>query len=177
MAMEAAGRDTYAIRSARSDELHLLSAIEVDAFWALHDAGAVACEPTSLPIGILRQSLDAGLLFVAVDERDQPFGFLAGVVMGDTVHIAEIDVVRDWQKKGAGRLLMQAVIERARTSGRSGLTLTTDRHVAFNAPFYASLGFRILDEGERSAELTRILEREFEHGADPARRVAMALRF
>jgi GNAT superfamily N-acetyltransferase len=175
--MEETGRDIYEIRLARSDELHLLAAIEVDAFWALHDAGAVACEPTSLPIGVLRQSLEQDLLFVAADEVDQPFGFLAGIAMVDTVYIAEIDVVRDWQKKGVGRRLMNALIERARRPGVSGITLTTDRHVPFNAPFYASLGFRILDENERSAELTRILEREFEHGADPARRVAMVLWF
>jgi hypothetical protein len=49
--------------------------------------------------------------------------------------------------------------------------------VAFNAPFYASLGFRILGNEEMPAELTRILENEVAHGADPARRVAMALRF
>lgn len=171
------GRDIYAIRLARPDELHLLAAIEVDAFWALHDAGAVACEPTSLPIGVLRQSLEADLLFVAVDALDQPFGFLAGIVMANTIHLAEIDVVRDWQKKGVGRRLMQAMVETARTGGASGITLTTDRHVPFNAPFYASLGFRILDDGERSAELSRILEREAEHGADPARRVAMVLWF
>lgn len=175
--MEKTGRDIYEIRLARPDELHLLAAIEVDAFWALHDAGAVACEPTSLPIGVLKQSLEANLLFVAADALDQPFGFLTGVVMADTVHVAEIDVVRDWQKKGVGRRLMQAIIEAARTRSASGVTLTTDRHVSFNAPFYASLGFRILDENERSAELSRILEREVGHGADPARRVAMALWF
>ncbi|MQB43706.1 N-acetyltransferase [Rhizobium sp. ICMP 5592] len=175
--MGEAGRDIYAIRLARPDELHLLAAIEVDAFWALHDAGAVACEPTSLPIGVLRQSLETDLLFVAVDALDQPFGFLAGIAMADAVHIAEIDVIRHWQKKGVGRRLMQAVIEVVRTRGASGVTLTTDRHVSFNAPFYASLGFSILDESERSAELSRILEREVEHGAEPARRVAMALWF
>ena len=175
--MEETGRDIYTIRLARPAELHLLAAIEVDAFWALHDAGAVACEPTSLPIGVLRQSLEADLLFVAADELDQPFGFLAGIAMADAVHIAEIDVIRHWQKKGVGRRLMQAVIETVRARGASGVTLTTDRHVPFNAPFYASLGFHILDDGERSAELSRILDREVEHGADPARRVAMALWF
>ncbi|MEZ2220672.1 GNAT family N-acetyltransferase [Rhizobium sp. RCC_161_2] len=175
--MEEAGRDIYEIRLARADELYLLAAIEIDAFWALHDAGAVACEPTSLPIGVLRQSLETDLLFVAADALDQPFGFLAGIVMADTVHIAEIDVIRHWQKKGVGRRLMQAMIEAARRRGASGVTLTTDRHVPFNAPFYVSLGFRMLDDGERSAELSRILEREVEHGADPARRVAMALWF
>lgn len=177
MGMGETGRDIYKMRLARSDELHLLAAIEIDAFWALHEAGAVACEPTSLPIGVLKQSLEADLLLVAVDQLDQPFGFLAGLAMADAVHIAEIDVIRHWQKKGVGRRLMQAVIETVRARGASGVTLTTDRHVPFNAPFYASLGFRILDENERSAELTRILEREVEHGADPARRVAMALWF
>ncbi|TWB55260.1 putative N-acetyltransferase YhbS [Rhizobium sp. ERR 922] len=167
----------WTIRSARAGELHLLAAIEIDAFWALHEAGAVACEPTSLPLDVLEQSLAEGLLFVAVDDEDRPFGFLAGVMKDSSVYIAEIDVVRRWQKRGVGRRLMEAAIAAARAQGATGVTLTTDRHVAFNAPFYASLGFQILDDGERSAALTQILENEFDHGADPARRVAMALRF
>ncbi|MDK4703249.1 GNAT family N-acetyltransferase [Rhizobium sp. CNPSo 4062] len=167
----------WTIRSVRADELHLLAAIEIDAFWALHGAGAVACEPTSLPLDVLEQSLAEGLLFVAVDGEDTPFGFLAGIRKDGSVHIAELDVVRHWQKRGVGRRLMEAVIETARAQGAEGVTLTTDRQVAFNAPFYTSMGFQILDDGERSAALTQILENELAHGADPARRVAMALRF
>jgi GNAT superfamily N-acetyltransferase len=169
--------DTWAIRSARADELHLLVDIEIDAFWVLHEAGAVACEPTSLAVDVLRQSLAELLLFVAVDGEDTPFGFLAGIRKDGSVHIAEIDVVRRWQKRGVGRRLMEAVIEAARAQGAAGVTLTTDRQVAFNAPFYASMGFRILDDEERPAVLTQILENEAAHGADPIRRVAMALRF
>ncbi|MBM7045387.1 MULTISPECIES: GNAT family N-acetyltransferase [Rhizobium] len=171
------GQGAWAIRPGRPDELHLLAAIEIDAFWALHEAGAVDCEPTSLSIEVLRQSQTEQLLLVAVDDGDQPFGFLAGILKDGSVHIAEIDVVRRWQKKGVGRHLMEAVIAAAKTQGAAGVTLTTDRHAAFNAPFYASLGFRILDDEERPAGLTRILENEVAHGADPARRVAMALRF
>ena len=167
----------WTIRSARADELNLLAAIEIDAFWALHETGAVACEPTSLPLDVLEQSLAEGLLFVAVDDEDQPFGFLASVMKDGSVHIAEVDVVRRRQKQGVGRRLMEAAIAAARTQGAAGVTLTTDRHVAFNAPFYASLGFQILNDGERPAALTQILESELAHGADPARRVAMALRF
>ncbi|ASW05955.1 GNAT family N-acetyltransferase [Rhizobium sp. 11515TR] len=167
----------WTIRSARADELHLLAAIEIDAFWALHEAGAVACEPTSLPLDVLEQSLAKGLLFVAVDGMDQPFGFVAGLLKDGSVHIAELDVVRRWQKRGVGRRLMETAIEAARLQGAEGVTLTTDRQVAFNAPFYTSVGFQILDDGERSAALTQILENELAHGADPARRVAMALRF
>ena len=167
----------WTIRSARDDELHLLAAIEIDAFWALHEAGAVACEPTSLPLDVLQQSLAEDLLFVAVDGMDQPFGFVAGLLEDGSVHIAELDVVRRWQKRGVGRRLMEAAIAAAKTQGAAGVTLTTDRQVAFNAPFYASLGFQILDDEERPAVLTQILENEVAHGADPARRVAMALRF
>ncbi len=36
---------------------------------------------------------------------------------------------------------MLAVIDMARAGGFSRVTLTTDRYVPFNAPFYASLGF------------------------------------
>lgn len=175
--MTEVGQDAYTIRPARPDELHLLADIEIDAFWALHEAGGVVCEPTSLPVEVLRQSQAEQLLFVAVDGGDQPFGFLAGIERNGYAHIAEIDVVRRWQKRGVGRRLMQAVIAAARSQGAAGVTLTTDRQVAFNAPFYASLGFRILDDEERPARLTRILENEIAHGADPARRVAMALRF
>ncbi|ENN86227.1 GCN5-related N-acetyltransferase [Rhizobium freirei PRF 81] len=167
----------WTIRSARADELHLLAAIEMDAFWALHEAGAVACEPTSLPLDVLRQSLAEQQLLVAADSEDQPFGFLAGIRKDGCVHIAEIDVVRRWQKQGVGRRLLEASIAAAKAQGAAGVTLTTDRHVAFNAPFYVSAGFRILAEGERPSVLTQILEDEIAHGADPARRVAMALRF
>lgn len=168
---------TWMIRSARADELHLLADIEVDAFWALHEAGAVACEPTSLPPDVLQQSLAEQLLFVAVDGEDKPFGFLAGIRKDGSVYIAEIDVVRRWQKRGVGRRLMEAAIAAARTQGATGVTLATDRQVAFNAPFYASLGFRILEGKDKPAGLTEILEKEVASGADPARRVAMALRF
>ncbi|NTF41383.1 MULTISPECIES: GNAT family N-acetyltransferase [Rhizobium] len=170
-------QDAYTIRQARPDELHLLAAIEIDAFWALHEAGAVNCDPTSLPLDVLKQSLAEQLLFVAVDIVDQPFGFLAGIRKDGSVHIAELDVVRRWQKRGVGRRLMEAAIAAARTQSAVGVTLTTDRHAAFNAPFYASVGFRILDDEERPAVLTQILENEFAHGADPARRVAMVLWF
>lgn len=163
----------YAIRLARPDELHLLAAIEIDAFWALHEAGAVDCDPTSLSLDVLTQSLADQLLFVAVDIEDQPFGFLAGIRKDGSVHIAELDVVRRWQKRGVGRRLMEAAIAAARTQDVVGLTLTTDRQAAFNA----SMGFRILEDEERPAVLTQILENEFAHGADPARRMAMVLWF
>ncbi|MEF0939808.1 GNAT family N-acetyltransferase [Rhizobium sp. BR 362] len=171
------GEDAYTIRLARSADLDFLAEIETDAFITLRQALGREDDGSTLPRQKLEKSLDAKLLFVAADHLDQPFAFAAGAELDGAVYVVEIDVMQRWQRKGVGRRLMQAVIETARQRGASGVTLTTDRYVPFNAPFYASLGLRVLDEGEMPAGLFEPLKFEIDHGADPERRVAMALWF
>nr|WP_028753471.1 GNAT family N-acetyltransferase [Rhizobium leucaenae] len=171
------GYDAYKIRLARSADLDFLSEIEIDAFATLGRALGRQGAGGTVPRQTLEKSLDAKLLFVAVDHVDHPFAFAAGAELDGAIYVVEIDVMQRWQRKGVGRRLMQAVIETARQRGASGVTLTTDRYVPFNAPFYASLGLRMLDEGEMPAGLFEILKFEIDHGADPDRRVAMALWF
>ena len=72
------------------------------------------------------------------------------------IYVVEIDVIQRWQRKGVGRRLMRHSRDGA-DAGASGVTLTTDRYVPFNAPFYASLGFRVLESDEMSVGLSRIL--------------------
>ncbi|UWU23237.1 GNAT family N-acetyltransferase [Rhizobium sp. CB3060] len=171
------GRDAYAIRLARSADLECMAEIEIDAFATLGRALGREDDGRTVPRQKLETSLDAKLLFVAVDHLDQPFAFAAGAELYDTVYVMEIDVMQRWQRKGVGRRLMLGMIEAARMRGASGVTLTTDRYVPFNAPFYTSLGFRVLDEPEMPAGLFEILKFEIDHGGDPERRVAMALWF
>ena len=57
------------------------------------------------------------------------------------------------------------------------MTLTTFRHLPFNAPFYTGMGFREIDASDWGAELRKLLEDEIEQGLDPAKRVAMRLAF
>ena len=53
------------------------------------------------------------------------------------------------------------------------LTLTTFEHVPWNAPYYARLGFRILDDAEVTPGLRAIRQREAEIGLDRWPRVCM----
>jgi GNAT superfamily N-acetyltransferase len=170
-------QDSYAIRLARSFELDLLADIENDAFVTLRDALGIEDDGRTVPLAKLADSLNAELLYVATDDMDRPFAFLAATELDNAIYVTEIDVAQRRQRKGVGRRLMRAIIEVAQKRGLSGVTLTTDRHVPFNAPFYASLGFRVLDEHEMSAGLLEILKFEISHAADPKRRVAMALWF
>jgi len=59
--------------------------------------------------------------------------------------------------------------------GFGSLTLTTFRHLAFNGPFYASLGFEPIPAAEQGPEMRAALAREAESGLDPDKRIAMRL--
>jgi len=166
--------ETYTLRSARLDELPLLTQIELDAFVTFAEALCDTREPHALPQKVLRQSLEEGLLFVAVDPSDSPIAFLAGAQIDGSLYVTELDVSRLWQRKGVGTRLMLAAKETARASRLASVTLTTDRSVPFNAPFYQSLGFTLLDTETMPSFLQKKLDEETENGMDPERRVAMA---
>lgn len=168
----------FIIRLARPDELTRLTEIELDAFATLADARGAGDEAAHvLPQDVLRQSLDDDLLFVAADGSNRPIGFLAGVERDGTLYINEVDVARAWQRRGVGRRLMATAIETARASRLLGATLTTDRFIPFNAPFYARLGFVEIEESDLLPLLRQTLAQEVAHGMGADRRVAMILRF
>jgi predicted N-acetyltransferase YhbS len=164
------------IRLARLDELSRLTEIELDAFATLADARGGDLEAHALLHDALRQSLQAGLLFVAVDGQNRPVAFLAAIQHDETLHICEIDVARDWQRQGIGRQLMAKAVDAARAGRLRGVTLTTDRFVPFNAPFYARLGFCEIADDDALPELRKTLAAEVADAAG-ARRVAMISRF
>ncbi|ALM54794.1 hypothetical protein AR456_17720 [Halomonas huangheensis] len=122
-----------------------------------------------------RQLLRIGQCWVVADEHDRPCAFIAVRPGEDGLHIEELAVHADRQRQGLGRALMQHVIEVARQQGVVELTLTTFRDIAWNAPFYARLGFRILEDHELSAVLRNTLDTEVAHGFRRDSRCAMAL--
>jgi GNAT superfamily N-acetyltransferase len=167
---------TLAIRQARLGELPRLTEIELNAFATLAEALCISDAAHALPHAILRKALEAGLLIVAADANDHPVGFLAAEEIHDTLYVIELDVSRDWQRKGVGRRLMAHAVEMARTRRLSALTLTTDRHVPFNAPFYQSMGFQTVDGEVMPPFLWAKIDDEISNGMDPERRVAMMLK-
>ena len=92
---------------------------------------------------------------------------------GEAAHLEELDVDPDWGRQGVGSRLVAAVFEWAEARGFREVHLSTFRDVPWNAPFYARLGFEIVDESEWTAEMRALREAEREQGLDPDRRVLM----
>ncbi|NEV79894.1 GNAT family N-acetyltransferase [Rhodopseudomonas sp. BR0C11] len=165
------------IRPATTADFDALRAIELAAFETLRAAGAISGVPSASSDQQLQRYLDHGLLEVACDHGGDPIGFCGGYIAERLLHIGEMDVHPNSQQQGVGRALLTASLDKARAQRLDGATLTTDRLAPFNAPFYAGIGFRALADGELPARLREILDEEAKIGLDPARRVAMMLRF
>ena len=164
------------VRLAASGDLCRLHAIEASAaetFTAVGDPLADGSPPT--PVAAFRTAMQAGCLWVLESANGELIGFLAGDIVDDSFYVAEIDVLLNHQRKGHGRSLMRWVIDWALTERLTDITLTTFRDVAWNAPFYASMGFKEIPEGELSPHLNSALEQQAARGFDSRRRCAMRL--
>ncbi len=167
---------TYSIRLARPDELRAVQEIERRAATRLAAVGLPAATGLPIqPLEALQEHHDRGRLLVATDDDDRPVGFAVFALHDDEAHLEEIDVVPEHAGQGLGRRLIQAVVAQARDAGLSRLALTTFRDVPFNAPFYARLGFKVVDEPHLSPRLALIRQEERRNGTELAPRVAMIL--
>jgi GNAT superfamily N-acetyltransferase len=133
------------------------------AFRALPDLAWIADEPivpgeTSLPL------IAAGTVWVAQDAASGVIGELLGGIAGDDLHIYELAVAAEFQQRGIGRRLLDTAANAARGRGLKALTLTTFRHVAWNAPFYARYGFAELSDAALDVRLRDILRAEAARG-------------
>jgi GNAT superfamily N-acetyltransferase len=158
---------------ARARDLPALPAIELAAARLL-----VGQAPESVLIETttheeLRDAQRLGHLWVALLD-DQPLGF-AHVKILETghAHLAEIDVRPDHGRRGLGTQLVMAVCAWAARQGYESVTLTTFRSVAFNMPFYESLGFEVIPDIIVSPALRAIVNDETRRGLDPSNRVVM----
>ncbi|MFZ3006835.1 MAG: GNAT family N-acetyltransferase [Phenylobacterium sp.] len=116
--------------------------------------------------------IEAGGVWVAEDDGVVA-GFISTEPLADAFHILELAVGHDQQRKGIGRALMGGALAEARTAGFRAATLTTFRTIPWNGPFYARLGFEILDEPP--ASLAEILAEEAARGLTDRVAMRMAL--
>ena len=117
---------------------------------------------------------DAGRSWVAEDDGEV-LGYIVVDPVGDAAHVEQVSVMPEAQGRGIGRLLLARARAWAIEQGLRAVTLTTFRDVSWNAPLYAHLGFRVLDDHELTDALRAVRDAEIEHGLDPARRVCMRL--
>jgi GNAT superfamily N-acetyltransferase len=164
----------YHIRLARTDDLTVLPDIERAANALFADYGlAEQLSDLLTPIESLREGAKIDRLWVAADETDRPVGFALASVVGDNAHLDELDVHPAHGRRGLGAALVEAVCDWAKASGYRVITLTTLRHIPWNAPWYQRLGFRVLEENELSPALRDLLREEIQRGLPADQRVAM----
>lgn len=100
-------------------------------------------------------------------------GFLVAQPFSRELHIWEMDVAPAYQQRGIGAGLVRAAMIDAHNTGFKALTLTTFRDLAWNAPFYARLGFEEVTALDAHPRLAGELANEVDDGLPADRRCAM----
>lgn len=121
-----------------------------------------------------RQLTKIGSNWVATDFSGKIAGFLSAEPLENDLHIWELSVDSSQQSQGVGTALLDYAIGQARIRALSRVTLTTFRHVPWNAPFYAKRGFSILTEETLDNRLSKILDMEGHHSLPRHKRCAMS---
>lgn len=162
------------IRPVDIDELPLLQDIERAAGQCFRDIGMPEiAEDEPLPTGELARYRRNGLAWVAVDAADTPVAYLIAERVDGNLHVEQVSVHPDQARRAVGRALLDHLAHHAAAAGVPALTLTTFADVPWNAPYYARLGFRPLDDGELGPGLREIRRSEAAHGLDRWPRVPM----
>jgi GNAT superfamily N-acetyltransferase len=165
----------YKIRSARVEELPLLAQIERSAAVLFLDTPyTFLANDEPLSLDFVQQRFQVGQVWVAVDKQDVVVGFAITREVDDTIYLQEMDVDPAHGRRGLGAALVETVCTWAKLQGYKAISLSTFRDLPWNAPFYAKLGFRILDESELSIGFQHIRQQEQADGLPIADRVMMS---
>lgn len=162
------------VRAARVTELPLLQALDRAAGQKFADIGMPEiAERHWWALPVLADRQDAGRLWVAADEADEPAAFLMADLVDGCLHVEQVSVHPGSARRGLGRRLLDHAASVAAADGLPALTLTTFAQVPWNAPYYVRCGFRVLDDAELTPGLRAIREREASLGSDRWPRVCM----
>jgi GNAT superfamily N-acetyltransferase len=93
-------------------------------------------------------------------------GFARIEQVDSIAHLELLAVIPRAMRKGVGTALVQACCEWARAHGYPAITLTTFADVAWNAPFYARLGFLQVAEVDVTPGLAELRDWERDLGLD-----------
>ncbi len=120
-----------------------------------------------------REMIAEGWSWIAERPDGRAVGFAAVTRQGRELHLWELAVALDQQRRGIGRQLLQRLMSQAAASGIFAVTLTTFRDLPWNMPFYRSIGFEPVAPRNLEPRLAELLAAEVQKGLPAARRCAM----
>lgn len=133
----------------------------IDTLIAIDKAASTLFAPTGLlskealedhvPAEHFSAAINAGWLFSAIVPSGMIAGFVMASIRGGGVYVDQLSVDPRHGRQGIGRTLMLYLEREARDRGFSEITLSTFRELAWNGPFYASLGYRHLKRSQFSS--------------------------
>ncbi|HDR8981214.1 TPA: GNAT family N-acetyltransferase [Burkholderia vietnamiensis] len=163
------------IRRATREDAATMAAVEVAAARRFHRIGmpdVAEGEPTDA--GAVRERIDAGHAYVATDETGACVGFaFYRLLDARRLYLEELDVAPSHAGQRIGARLIERIMMRAARDGFAEVVLSTFRDVPWNAPYYARVGFRVIDDAALDAALRAIRAHHVERGLDETRRVFM----
>ncbi len=141
-----------------------------EAFRAIGMAAIADDEPPTLAELAAYQARGRALV---ADDGAVVMAYLLIVVVDGAAHVEQVSVDPAYGQRGLGRMLIDAAERWAVAEGLGSVTLTTFADVAWNAPYYARLGFTVMAEDELGPQLRQVRRHEHELGLDAWPRVCM----
>ncbi len=130
-------------------------------------------DAANLPAERYREIIAEGWSWIAEDEQAAPVAFAAATLDGEELHLWELNVHIHHQRRGIGRALLRRLLFEAAAAAVPAVTLTTFRDLPWNAPFYRSMGFELVDAVQLDPRLADLLAEEARRGLPAIRCCAM----
>ena len=93
---------------------------------------------------LLETLLDQGLMTEVLKREDRIVGYYCLDRRGDYLFVVSIQVVRDLQRTGVGRSMMERIEEMAGRSGLEGVELCVQSTNTTAKSFYEHMGYRLV---------------------------------
>ncbi|VWM06958.1 GNAT family N-acetyltransferase [Burkholderia lata] len=163
------------IRPATREDAAAMAAVEVAAAQRFREIGMTHiadAEPTDAAAVLVR--IDDGRAYVAVDPQGTCVGFaFYRLLDAQRLYLEELDVAPSHAGQRIGARLIEQVTARAVREGLTEVVLSTFRAAPWNAPYYARLGFNIVDDATLDDTLRAIRAHHVALGLDETQRVFM----
>jgi GNAT superfamily N-acetyltransferase len=162
----------HRIRLALKSELAAIRAIEREAAQRFEGtAEAWIAQDPPAPEALLEARLEAGGLWVACLDGEKPVAALRFHPLEGGLYIEQLDVLPEFAGMRLGAALLDRAEEVARLAGLPALLLSTFRDIPWNAPWYARIGFEVIEV--LPPELEALRSEHLARGLDESRRVFM----